>query len=107
MAENIPSSADRTQLFAQIDLAVNGVTLITQVFITSALLRRAGLVFCLILLPILAVITLGVTASVAHAGGDFGLLRHPPRLRIRPSASPRAKSSSPWFPDRNATKPRA
>jgi ATP:ADP antiporter, AAA family len=62
MAENIPSSADRTQLFAQIDLAVNGVTLITQVFITSALLRRAGLVFCLIVLPILAVVTLGVTA---------------------------------------------
>jgi len=62
MAENIPSSADRTQLFAQIDLAVNGITLITQVFITSALLRRAGLVFCLIVLPILAVVTLGVTA---------------------------------------------
>ncbi|MBL8522076.1 MAG: hypothetical protein JNN20_00155 [Betaproteobacteria bacterium] len=62
MAENIPSSADRTQLFAQIDLAVNGVTLITQVFITSALLRRAGLVFCLIVLPILAVVTLGITA---------------------------------------------
>lgn len=62
MAETIPSSADRTQLFAQIDLAVNGVTLITQVFITSALLRRAGLVFCLIVLPILAVVTLGITA---------------------------------------------
>jgi len=61
MAENIPSSADRTQLFAQLDLAVNGITLITQVFITSTLLRRAGLVFCLILLPILAVFTLGVT----------------------------------------------
>lgn len=62
MAENIPSSADRTQLFAQIDLAVNGITLITQVFITGALLRRAGLIFCLIVLPILAVITLGITA---------------------------------------------
>jgi AAA family ATP:ADP antiporter len=61
MSENIASSADRTQLFAQLDLAVNTITLITQVFITSALLRRAGLVFCLILLPILAVFTLGVT----------------------------------------------
>ena len=61
MAENIPSSADRTQLFAQLDLAVNTITLLTQVFVTSALLRRAGLVFCLILLPILAVFTLGVT----------------------------------------------
>ncbi len=61
MAESIASSADRTQLFAQLDLAVNTITLITQVFITSALLRRAGLVFCLVLLPVLAVFTLGVT----------------------------------------------
>jgi len=61
MAENLPDSADRAQLFAQLDLAVNTVTLLTQVFITSALLRRMGLIFCLVLLPILAVFTLGVT----------------------------------------------
>jgi ATP:ADP antiporter, AAA family len=62
MAENIPLSADRTQLFAQLDLAVNVVTLIVQVFITSALLRRAGIVFCLTILPALAVLSLGATA---------------------------------------------
>ena len=61
MAENLPSSAERTQLFAQLDLAVNTVTLLTQVFVTSALVRRLGLVFCLVLLPILAIFTLGVT----------------------------------------------
>jgi ATP:ADP antiporter, AAA family len=62
MAENIPSSADRTQLFAQLDLSVNVITLIVQVFITSTLLRRAGIVFCLTILPALAVLSLGATA---------------------------------------------
>ena len=61
MSENLPNSADRAQLFAQLDLAVNTVTLLTQVFITSALLRRMGLIFCLVLLPLLAIFTLGVT----------------------------------------------
>ncbi|MEP7154710.1 MAG: MFS transporter [Betaproteobacteria bacterium] len=61
MAENLPNSVDRAQLFAQLDLAVNTVTLLTQVFITSALLRRMGLIFCLVLLPLLAIFTLGVT----------------------------------------------
>jgi AAA family ATP:ADP antiporter len=55
------SSADRTQLFAQLDLAVNTITLITQVFITGALLRNIGLVFGLVVLPIIAVFTLGIT----------------------------------------------
>jgi len=61
MAESIPSSAERTQLFAHLDLAVNTLTLVSQVFITSALVRRVGLIFCLILLPALAVFTLGIT----------------------------------------------
>lgn len=61
MAETMPSSAERTQLFAQLDLAVNTITLITQVFITSMLLRRVGLIFCLVIMPILMVFTLGVT----------------------------------------------
>ncbi len=61
MSESLSSSADRTQLFAQLDLAVNTITLLSQVFITSALIRRVGLIFCLILLPALAVFTLGIT----------------------------------------------
>lgn len=61
MAETIPSSAERTQLFAELDLAVNSITLFTQVFVTSALLRKLGVIFCLSLLPVLAIFTLGVT----------------------------------------------
>ena len=61
MSEDISSSAERTQLFAHLDLAVNTLTLLSQVFITSALVRRVGLIFCLTLLPALAVFTLGIT----------------------------------------------
>lgn len=64
MSEMMPSSADRTQLFAQLDLAVNVLTLAVQVFITSALVRRLGLVFCLTILPGVAVFSLGFTALV-------------------------------------------
>ena len=64
VSESIASSSERIQLFSHIDLAVNTVTLILQVFITSALVRRAGLVFCLVALPTLAVISLGYTALI-------------------------------------------
>ena len=64
MSEFMPSSADRTQLFARLDLAVNVLTLVVQVFITSALVRRLGLVFCLTLLPAMAVISLGITGLI-------------------------------------------
>ena len=61
MSETMSSSAERTQLFAQLDLAVNTITLITQVFITGALLRKMGLIFGLVILPIIAIFTLGIT----------------------------------------------
>ena len=61
IAESIPTSAERTQLFARLDLFVNTITLFSQLFITSALVRRVGLIFCLILLPLLAIFTLGIT----------------------------------------------
>jgi ATP:ADP antiporter, AAA family len=62
VAETIKDSAERTQLFAQLDLAVNSIALFTQLFITSALVRRAGLVFCLTVLPAVGVLSLGLTA---------------------------------------------
>jgi AAA family ATP:ADP antiporter len=64
MSESLTSSADRTQLFAQLDLAVNSITLLSQILITSALVQRVGLIFCLILLPGLAVFTLGLTGML-------------------------------------------
>ncbi|MBL8513515.1 MAG: MFS transporter [Betaproteobacteria bacterium] len=62
MAENISSSAERTQLFAQLDLAVNTLTLLTQLFATGTLLKRFGVVVCLSIVPALCVVTLGITA---------------------------------------------
>lgn len=62
VSETISSSADRTKLFAELDLAVNSLTLFIQLFITSALIRRLGLIFCLTALPTLGVISLGWTA---------------------------------------------
>jgi AAA family ATP:ADP antiporter len=58
VAEQIPSPSERTQLFAALDAAVNGLTLLLEVFVTSALVRRVGLVTCLCLLPILAAVSL-------------------------------------------------
>jgi ATP:ADP antiporter, AAA family len=62
VSETIPSSAERTQLFAKLDLAVNSIALFIQLFITSALLKRLGLVFCLTALPAVGVLSLGWTA---------------------------------------------
>ena len=64
VSESLTTPAERTQLFAQLDLGVNTITLLAQIFITSALLRRMGLIFCLILLPILGVFTLGITGLI-------------------------------------------
>ena len=64
VSESLTSPAERTQLFAQLDLGVNTITLLGQIFITSALLRRMGLIFCLVVLPILGVFTLGITGLV-------------------------------------------
>lgn len=64
MSETISSSAERTQLFAQLDLAVNTITLVTQLLATGAMLQRLGVVFCLSILPALCIVTLGVTAML-------------------------------------------
>ncbi len=62
MAETIPSSAERTQLFAQLDLAVNTLTLVAQLLATGPLLKRLGLVVALSILPALCIVTLGFAA---------------------------------------------
>ena len=50
------SSAERIQLFASIDLLVNCLTIITQLFITSRLVERFGLSIVLAIVPLLMVI---------------------------------------------------
>ncbi len=63
----IKVSAERTQLFARLDLAVNILTLLLQFFVTSQLVARIGLGACLALLPVLGVISfvwIGVSPEI-------------------------------------------
>ncbi|MBL8510140.1 MAG: MFS transporter [Betaproteobacteria bacterium] len=64
LVAEIPSAAERTQLFAELDLAVNVLTLLVQILITSAVIQRWGILFCLTVLPTIGVITLGITGLV-------------------------------------------
>ena len=56
VADAYPTVAGRTQLFAMLDLAVNGLTLFVQVFLTARLIRGLGVTATLALLPAFAVI---------------------------------------------------
>ncbi|WP_350206121.1 MFS transporter [Ekhidna sp.] len=60
-------SEDRTSYFGFRDLLVNSSTLFLQFFITERILRKAGIIFCLILVPIVALfgfLSLGISQSV-------------------------------------------
>ena len=59
----IADSAERTRLFAAVDLAVNGLTLVLQFFITGRLLRRLGATAMLVALPVLSVIGFAALAA--------------------------------------------
>ncbi|MDF0643904.1 MAG: MFS transporter [Nitrospira sp.] len=52
VSEQIPSSESRTRLFATIDLSVNAITFLTQLFITGQLIGRLGLAAALVALPL-------------------------------------------------------
>jgi ATP:ADP antiporter, AAA family len=52
VGEQIQSPEGRTRLFALIDLVVNVVTFLTQVFITSQMISRFGVASALIVLPL-------------------------------------------------------
>jgi AAA family ATP:ADP antiporter len=56
VSDAYPSSADRTRLFATLDLIVNGLTLLLQLAITGQVLRRLGVTVTLALLPAVAVV---------------------------------------------------
>jgi len=78
--------AARTQFFAQVDLAVNVLTLVIQLFLTGRLLERFGVPLMLLLLPMLTVAGfagLGVMPTVAvivvfqvlRRAGNFAVAR--------------------------------
>lgn len=76
----------RTAFFAQLDLAVNVLTLLTQVFLTGRIVKLLGVAITLTLLPALSVIgfaTLGAVPTIAvfvvfqvlRRSGEFAVAR--------------------------------
>lgn len=79
-------SAQRTAVFASIDLAVNALTLVVQVFLTSRLIKWFGLAAVLAIIPILLAIgftLLGITpvlavllvVQVIRRAGNYAVMR--------------------------------
>lgn len=60
VSEQIQSPEGRTRLFATIDLAVNVITFLTQMFITSQMIGRFGLASALVVLPLASAVGFGV-----------------------------------------------
>jgi AAA family ATP:ADP antiporter len=58
VATHLSNTVERTQFFAQIDMAVSILTLALQFFVTGKLLRRFGVTFALFMLPLIAAISL-------------------------------------------------
>lgn len=67
VSEAFSASDDRTSYFGLRDLLVNASTLVLQFFVTERLLRKAGIIFCLMLVPLVAslgFLSLGANQSV-------------------------------------------
>jgi AAA family ATP:ADP antiporter len=62
--ETVADSAARTAVLARIDLAVNILTLLTQLFLTARVVTRAGVAVALAILPILTIAGFSVLAVV-------------------------------------------
>jgi AAA family ATP:ADP antiporter len=76
----------RTRLFAGIDLAVNVLTLVTQIFVTGRMLRWLGVAVSLAVLPLMSLIGFGILGSapvlailvvfqVLRRAGNFAIQR--------------------------------
>ena len=59
VAEQLQDSAARTKLFAQIDLVVNTLTLLVEIFLTNRLVGRFGITILLMVLPLLNILGFG------------------------------------------------
>ena len=84
MSRTFADSAERTSVFARIDLAVNIMTLLTQLFLTGRIMKRFGVGLTLAFLPLLSVagfLALGaapvfwvfVVFQVLRRAGNFAL----------------------------------
>ena len=79
-------SAQRTAVFASIDFAVNALTLITQLFLTSRLIKWFGLAVVLAVIPLLLAIGFSIlglapvlavllTVQVIRRAGNYAVMR--------------------------------
>ncbi len=84
--DSFASSAERTTMFAVIDLAVNGLTIVFQVFLTSRLIKLLGLAWTLTLVPIILcvgfvalsfapVLLVLVVVQVVRRAGNYAIMR--------------------------------
>jgi ATP:ADP antiporter, AAA family len=77
VSESFTSRAAQTQFFATIDLTVNVITLVVQVFLTGRLVRWLGVAVVLALLPALSMLGFGTIAMLPtlFAVASFQVLR--------------------------------
>ena len=77
VAQSFASSAERTRFFALLDLGVNTLTVLIQVFITSRLLTHLGVAGSLALIPLLSALGFALLAltPVLAALAGFQVLR--------------------------------
>lgn len=84
--DSFANSAERTTVFAAIDLAVNGLTIVFQVFLTSRLIKLLGLAWTLTLVPIILcagfvalafapVLAVLVVVQVVRRAGNYAIMR--------------------------------
>jgi len=84
--DSFTSRAERTAVFAQIDLLVNALTLVLQLFITGRLLKRLGVAWTLALIPLLLMfgfvvlglyptLTVIIIVQVVRRAGNYAIMR--------------------------------
>ena len=84
--DTFADSAQRTAVFASIDLAVNALTLLTQIFLTSRLIKWFGLAAVLAIIPVMLAIgftVLGLSpvlgallvVQVIRRAGNYAVMR--------------------------------
>ena len=86
ISQNFSDSAQRTSVFAMIDLAVNALTIFIQLFFTGRLVKRLGLSWVLALIPILLiagflvlsfipVLSVLIVLQVLRRAGNYAIMR--------------------------------
>lgn len=66
--QSFPDSASRTAFFASINLWINGITLVIQLFLTGRIIAWIGIAFTLCALPLLSVLGFAGLATVPGIG---------------------------------------